>query len=123
MSHENHSEKNEHNKEEEETTYEKIEHFFKECNVLSFSNFEYFIHLTELNTVFQYEDIKLFWNVFTSSEEEHSEYDFSATLELVEKLGEKCAHHEENPTQKNQPETETVQKTTDYDSKGHVGKF
>ena len=45
-------------KEDEKTTYEKIEIFFEECQMLNSVNFEYFIHVTELNVVFEFGIIK-----------------------------------------------------------------
>jgi len=77
------------NGEDEKTTYEKIEAFFQECKSLNIVNFEYFVSLAELNSVFEFDDINVFWRVFTESEEDDAEYDFDQALGFVQKLGEK----------------------------------
>jgi len=89
---------------DEKSTYEKIEAFFKEHKGLNLTNFEHFIEVTELNTVFQYDDLNAFWALFSNSDKEDAEYDFNTTLEFVEKLGEKYSElkttRDDSPDQK-----------------------
>lgn len=80
---------------EEKSTYDKIVSFFDDQKSLKLSNFELFINESELNSVFQYDDIKIFWRVFTNSENEEEEYDFNTTLEFVEKIGEKISEQKD----------------------------
>ena len=45
--------------------------------------------MTELETVFDFDEINAFWKVFTNSDDENGEYDFDTTLNLLQTLGEK----------------------------------
>ncbi len=78
---------------EEKSIYQKVLDFFEENKVLNYGNFENFVNCMELNLVFNFEDLGVFWKMFTNSENKDLEYDFNTTLELVEKIGTKYSEH------------------------------
>lgn len=77
----------------EKTTYDKIKSFFEDQQILNFSNFEIFLHCTELNIVIDCKDINILWEKFqildncgNKNDEKKQEFDFTTTINLLEKL-------------------------------------